>query len=256
MLSTLKIKKILISQFKPTDYQKSPFHEIARKHNIEFDFHKFIKIEGLGASEFRKYRIPFNQHDSVILTSRLAVDHFFRMAKLMRYEVPDDTKYFCLSESTALYLQKYIQYRKRKIFISNQDFSELVALMKKHNGDRFLFACSDVHKPAYPRLLEENGIDFSKAVMYRTVYSDLKQVDILKYDMIIFFSPVGVESLFHNFPDFEQNGAHIACFGAATEKAIKDKGLKLSFSAPTRKSPSMTMALEEFLSKQKQTSKV
>lgn len=252
----MKLKKILISQHKPADYQKSPFYDLASKHNIEFDFHKFLKIEGLSASEYRKFRIPLDKHPSVILTSRLAIDHYFRMAKLMRYEVPDDTKYFCLSDSTALYLQKYVQYRKRKIFVSNQDFSELVALMKKHEADKFLFACSEVHKPAYPRMLEENGINFSKAVLYRTVHSDLKHVEISKYDMIIFFSPVGVESLFRNFPDFKQNNMHIACYGTATAKAIKDHGLKLSLSAPTRKSPSMTMALEEFLLKLKQTTRV
>jgi uroporphyrinogen-III synthase len=251
----LNIKKILVSQHKPNDYEKSPYYELSRKYNVEFDFHKFIRIEGLSASEFRKYRVSLEKHTSVILTSRLAVDHYFRMAKLMRYEVPDDTKYFCLSESTALYLQKYTQYRKRKIFVSEQDFSELVGLMKKHNGEQFLFACSSVHKPTYPVLLDKHEIQYSKAIMYHTVPSDLRHIDLSNYDMLIFFSPIGIESLFRNFPDFKQNDTLIGCYGQATAKAVKDHGLELNINAPTPTAPSISMALEEFFIKQKQACK-
>ena len=250
----MNIRNVLISQHKPADNERNPYSDLTKKFKIDFHFHKFIRIEGLSASEFRKFRIPLEEHNAIILTSRLAVDHFFRVAKHMRFEVPDEMKYFCLSESTALYLQKYTQFRKRKIFFSNNDFTELVRLMKKHNGGKFLFACSSAHKPAYPLLLDQGEIQYSKAILYRTVPANLSKLDISDYDMIVFFSPVGIESLFSNFPDFKQGETHIACYGSATAKAVKEHGLKLSLSAPTTNAPSMTMALEDYflkISKQK-----
>ncbi len=246
----MKIKNILVSQPKPIDFEKSPYGDLARKHKINIDFHKFIKIEGISAKDFRKDRVSILEHTAVILTSRNAVDHFFRMAKEMRAEVPDSMKYFCISESTAFYLQKYVQYRKRKIFHGRQNFADLINTIKKHRAEKFLLPCSDIHKTSIPILLEGNEIAFSKAIIYKTVASNLSKVDILKYDMLIFFSPSGVASLFKSFPEYIQNGTLIAAFGPTTSKAVTSAGLNLNVAAPTKTSPSMTMAIDEYIQKE------
>lgn len=246
----MKVKNILVSQPQPADMSKSPYGELCRKFNVNIDFHKFITIEGINAQEFRKAKGTFQGHTAVILTSRHAVDHFFRMAKELRFEIPDSLKYFCISESTAYYLQKYVQYRKRKIFYGKQNFADLMSVIKKHGEEKFLVPSSDIHKQTMFKLLDADNIDYSNAVIYRTVASNLSDVEITKYDLVIFFSPAGIKSLQNNFPDYEQNDKLIAAFGPTTAKAVKDAGLKLSIPAPTQSSPSMTMAIDEFLTRQ------
>lgn len=243
----MKIKNILVSQPQPTEFEKSPYAEIARKFNVNITFRKFIIIEGIPAKEFRKDRINLLDFSAVIFTSRNAVDHYFRICKEMRVEVPEAMKYFSISESTAYYLQKYVQFRKRKIFHSKENFSNLIELIKKHKNEKFLLPCSDIHKQEIPKMLDENKIQYRKAIIYRTLASDLSDIDITKYDMLVFFSPSGIKSLFKNFPDFVQVNTAIGAFGSATHKAVKDGGLKLNVEAPTQTAPSMTMAIEQYL---------
>ncbi|OQX78771.1 MAG: uroporphyrinogen-III synthase [Bacteroidetes bacterium 4484_276] len=243
------IKNILVSQPKPADPIKSPYNELAKKYNLEVDFEKFIKVVGIPAREFRRDKVGILDHSAVIFTSRNSVDHFFRMCKEMRVEVPDNMKYFSISESTSFYLQKYIQYRKRKIFHGKQNFKDLLEVIKKHKDDKFLLPCSDIHKLSIPKLLDDSKINYSKAIIYKTLATDLSKVDIKKYDMLIFFSPSGVASLLKNFPGFEQGDTKIGVFGPATAKAVKEAGFKLSLNAPTKSAPSMTMALNQFLEK-------
>ncbi len=243
------VKKILISQPKPSDPVKSPYNEIAEKYSLNIDFHKFIKVEGVPAREFRKDRVNILDHSAVIFTSRNAVDHFFRICKEMRVEVPDTMKYFSISESTSYYLQKYVQFRKRKVFHGHQNFKDLLEIIKKHKDEKYLLPCSDIHKQSLTRLLEENKINFSKAVIYRTLASDLSKVQINQYDMIVFFSPSGVKSLMKNFPEYNQGDTKIGVFGPTTAKAVKEAGLKLDLNAPTKTAPSMTMALNQYIEK-------
>jgi uroporphyrinogen-III synthase len=197
----MKIKSILVSQPQPVDFEKSPYGELAKKYNLTIDFHKFIKIEGVPAREFRQERISLTDYSAVIMTSRNSVDHYFRIAKEMRFEVPETMKYFCISESTAYYLQKYVQYRKRKIFYGKQNFNDLLDVIRKHKEDKFLLPCSDIHKESMAELLEQNKIDFTKAVIYKTVGANLKGVKLENYDMIVFFSPAGIKSLQKEFPE-------------------------------------------------------
>ena len=243
----MKVKSILVSQPKPVDEEKSPYSVLAKKFNLNVEYHKFIKVEGVTAKEFRKTRINILDHTAVIMTSRESINHFFTLCEEMRVEVPDTMKYFCVSESIAFYLQKYVQYRKRKIFYGNQDFVELVDIMKKHREEKYLLPCSDIQKQDIPKMLKEAKINFTKAIMYRTTASDLAHLDISRYDMLVFFSPGGIKSLFKNFPTFVQNETVIAAFGPRTAKAVKDAGLTLNINAPTKTAPSMTMAIEEFL---------
>lgn len=243
----MKIKNILVSQHKPSDFEKSPYGEIAKKFNVNIHFRKFFLIEGLTAKEFRQERINILDYSAVIFTSRNAVDHYFRMCKEMRIEVPESMKYFTISESTAYYLQKYVQFRKRKIFHSKENFSNLMEHIKKHRTEKFLLPCSDIHKLEIPKMLDEHKIIYKKAIIYRTLASDLSDIDIRKYDMLVFFSPSGIKSLLKNFPDFQQQDTIIAAFGSATAKAVKDAGLNLNLEAPTPSAPSMTMAMEHFL---------
>ena len=246
----MKVKNILVSQPKPIDLEKSPYGEIAKKYKLNIDFHKFIKIEGIPAKDFRKDRVNLLDHTAIILTSRNAVDHFFRIAKEMRAEIPDTMKYFCISESTAFYLQKYVQYRKRKIFHGKQNFLDLMDTIKKHKDEKFLLPCSDIHKASMTRLMDSEEIDYSKAIIYKTVASNLSELKIDDHDMLIFFSPSGVASLFKNFPEYKQGKTLIAAFGPTTTKAVKDAGLKLNIEAPTKTAPSMTMAIEEYIQKE------
>jgi uroporphyrinogen-III synthase len=243
----LKIKTILVSQPQPSDLEKSPYTDLAKKFNVSVVYRKFIKVEGITAKEFRKDRINILDYTAVIFTSRNAVDHFFRICKEMRIEVPDSMKYFSISESTAYYLQKYVQYRKRKVFHSKENFANLVELIKKHKTEKFLLPCSDIHKPEISNMLEENKVQFRKAVIYRTLASDLSDIKIEDYDMLVFFSPAGIKSLFKNFPRFKQNNTVIGAFGPSTSKAVTDAGLKLNVAAPTKTAPSMTMAIEHYL---------
>jgi uroporphyrinogen-III synthase len=245
----VKIKNILVSQPEPVDLEKSPYGELAKNHNLTIDFNKFIKIEGVSSKEFRQTRIHLLDFTAIIFTSRNAVDHFFRLAKDLRAEVPDSMKYFCISESTAFYLQKYVQYRKRKIFHGKQSFEQLMELIKKHKDEKYLLPCSDIHKASMTNMLDENNIDYQKAVFYKTLASDLSHLDIKNYDMLIFFSPSGVKSLIKNFPTFTQNSTLIAAFGPTTAKAVDEAGLKLNISAPTKTAPSMTMAIEQYIQK-------
>lgn len=243
----MKIKNILVSQPKPADLEKSPYSELAEKFNLTLDFRKFIQIEGVSSKEFRQSKIRILDHTAVILTSRNAVDHFFRLCDELRIEVPDTMKYFCTSESTAYYLQKYVQYRKRKIFHGNQKVQQLVEIIKKHKDEKFILPTSENGKKAIMGLLDKEGIKYTKAVMYRTLPSDLSDLKPNEYDMLIFFSPTGVDSLFKNFPNYEQGEALVAGFGPSTKKAIKNSGLRLDIEAPTKTAPSMTMAIEEYL---------
>ncbi len=243
----MKIKNILVSQPQPIDFEKSPYGEIARKHNVSITFRKFFKIEGIPAKDFRKDRVNPLDFSAVIFTSRNAVDHYFRMCKEMRIEVPETMKYFSISESTAYYLQKYVQFRKRKIFHSKENFANLIELIKKHKTEKFLLPCSDVHKQEIPVMLEENKIQYQKAVIYRTLASDLSDLDIRNYQMLVFFSPSGIKSLFKNFPEFNQGETAIGAFGPTTHKAVRDHGLTLTIEAPTQAAASMTTAIDLFL---------
>jgi len=242
----LKIKSVLVSQPKP-ETEKSPYFELAEKNNIKVDFRPFIQVEGIPAKEFRQTRIHILDHTAIIFTSRTAVDHFFRICQELRITVPDSMKYFCISEATAYYLQKYIVYRKRKIFYGDGKFADLVNVMKRHKSEKFLVPLSDIHKQKIPDLLDKGGFNYTQAVLYRTISSDLSDLKDVNYDILVFFSPSGIRSLFDNFPDFKQNNTRIAGFGPSTAKAVKEAGLRLDISAPTSKAPSMTMALEQYI---------
>lgn len=243
----MKIKNILVSQPQPIDFEKSPYGEIARKFNVNITFRKFFKIEGIPAKEFRRDKVNLLDFTAVIFTSRNAVDHYFRMCKEMRVEVPESMKYFSISESTAYYLQKYVQFRKRKIFHSKENYANLIELIKKHKTETFLLPCSDIHKQEIPNMLEENKIQYKKAIIYRTLASDLSDIEINKYDLLVFFSPSGIKSLFKNYPDFVQGSIAIGAFGTTTQKAVLDAGLHLQVEAPTQAAASMTTAIEQFL---------
>lgn len=251
----MKIKNILVSQPKPADFEKSPYADLAKKFNINIDFHKFIKVEGVPAKDFRKDRISLAEHTAIILTSRNSVDHYFRIAKDMRFEVPETLKYFCISESTAFYLQKYVQYRKRKIFYGKQSFAELMEIIKKHKEEKFLLPCSDIHKTSMTTMLDEGGINYSKAILYNTIASNLSGLKIESYDMLVFFSPAGIKSLTKNFPHYKQGETIFGAFGESTATAILEEGFKLHINAPTKTSPSMTMAIEEFIENENKKAK-
>ncbi|AHW59366.1 uroporphyrinogen-III synthase [Draconibacterium orientale] len=244
----MKVKSILVSQPEPST-AKSPYFELAEKNGLKIDFRPFIQVEGVPAKEFRQTRTQILEHTAVIFTSRTAIDHFFRIAQELRITVPDSMKYFCISEATAFYLQKYIVYRKRKIFYADGRFTDLVNVMKKHKDEKFLVPLSDIHKQEIPTLLDKGGYKYTKAILYRTVSADLSDLADIKYDVLVFFSPSGIKSLFQNFPDFEQNSTRIACFGPSTAKAVEEAGLRLDIQAPTAQAPSMTMALEQYIKK-------
>jgi uroporphyrinogen-III synthase len=246
--NNLKVKSILVSQPKP-ESDKSPYFDLAKKCNVKIDFRPFIHVEGIPAADFRKDRINISEHTAVILTSKNAVDHFFRMCQEMRVSIPDTLKYFCISESTAYYLQKYVVYRKRKIFHGKQTFLDLIDVIKKHKEEKFLLPCSDKHKEEVPEVLDQLSINYTKAILYKTVCSDLSDLADVNYDVLVFFSPSGIKSLFQNFPKFKQNKTRIAAFGPTTAKAVKEAGLKLDIHAPMPAAPSMTMALEQYIVK-------
>lgn len=247
-MSSLRVKTILVTQPKP-ETDKSPYFDLAKKFNLKIDFRPFIHIEPIAAAEFRKSRTNILDYTAIIMTSRNAVDHFFRIAGEMRVTVPETMKYFCISESTAFYLQKYVLYRKRKIFYGKQTILDLIDVIKKHKTEKFLLPCTDIHKQEIPDTLEEHGIEFKKAVIYKTVASDLSDLANVNYDVLVFFSPSGIKSLMKNFPKFKQNDTRIAAFGPATAQAVADAGLRLDIQAPVPAAPSMTMALEHYIKK-------
>ena len=246
----LKIKKILVSQPEPTT-PKSPYFDLAEKNNIKIDFRPFIQVKGIDIKEFRKQKINILDHSAIIFTSRTAIDHFFRICEESRITVPETMKYFCISEATAFYLQKYIVYRKRKIFHSTGKFSDLIDVIKKHKEEKFLVPLSDIHKQEIPDLLRKAKIKYTKAIFHRTVSSDLSDIKEIDYDVLVFFSPSGIASLFQNFPNFIQNDIAIASFGPATAKAVTEAGLRLDIQAPMPQAPSMTAALELFIKQNK-----
>lgn len=244
----MKVKTILVSQPEPK-IENSPYFDLQEKQRVKIDFRPFIHVEGVSAKEIRHQKIDLNNYTAIILTSRNAVDHFFRIAEEMRFKVPDSMKYFCQSEAVAYYLQKYVVYRKRKIYVGKRSFAELSPLIKKYKDEKFLLPNTDKVKPAIPEILNELGIDWKQATFYKTVVSDLSDLANVSYDVLVFFSPSGIESLFQNFPDFKQNETRIAVFGNTTIQAVEDKGLRVDISAPTPETPSMTMALEKYIEK-------
>src|SRR5690554_1328235 len=241
-----KVKSILVTLPKPEN-EKSPYLALAKKYNLKLDFRAFIHVEGVPAREVRKEKINLADFTAVIFTSRTAVDHFFRICEEIRYEVPADLKYFCMSETIALYLQKYIQYRKRKIFFGKQTAKDLEEVLKKHSKENFLYPCADVSSEEALGWMQENGYNYTPVVLFRTVVSDLSDLKDVFYDIIVFFSPSSVQSLFENFPDFKQNDTRIAAFGPTTHQAVLDRGLVLDIPAPTPEAPSMTMAVEQYI---------
>ena len=253
---SLKIKKILVSQPQPGETEKSPYAELAERNHLKVDFVPFIRVEGVTTKEFRQYRVDILQHSAVIFTSKTGIDHFFRICEEMRVVVPDTMKYFCSSESVALYLQKYIVYRKRKIFFSKTNFAELVDLMGKHKSETILLPLSEPHKQEIPSMLDAHKFQYTKVILYRTVCSDLSSLGEMDYDMLVFYSPAEIKSLFQNFPAFVQNDIKIAGFGAATTHAIKEAGLRLDVEAPRPATPSMTMALDHYLKEIQKENKV
>lgn len=241
-----KVKSILVSQPQP-EGDKNPYFDLAEKHNLKIDFRSFIHVEGVPAAEFRSQRVNILEHTAVILTSKNAADHFFRICEETRVTVPESMKYFCVSEAIAYYLQKYVVYRKRKIFYGGNTFKDLMDVLKKHKGESFLLPCIDDLKPTVPESLDELGVQYTKAVLYKTVSSDLSDLADVNYDVLVFYSPSGIKSLFENFPDFKQNKTRIAAFGPTTTKAVKEHNLKLDIGAPVPKAPSMTMALDQYI---------
>lgn len=244
----LKVKSILVSQPKP-EGDKSPYFDLAKKHNIKIDFRSFIKVEGVPAREFRKDKINIADYTAILFNSRNAIDHFFRMCEEVRLEMPAETKYFCISENIGVYVQKYIQMRKRKIFFGDGKMEDLIPSMLKHKNEKFLMPCSDVMQGGFISEASKNNIEVQQAVMYRTVSSDLSDLADIKYDMLVFYTPSGIKSLFENFPDFVQDKTRIAGFGSQTHAAILAHNLRLDVPAPTTTAPSMTMAIEEYIKK-------
>lgn len=242
----MKVKTILVSQPEPK-VENSPYFDLQEKQRVKIDFRPFIHVEGVSAKEIRLQKVDLSNYTAIILTSRNAVDHFFRVAEEMRFKVPDTMKYFCQSEAVAFYLQKYVVYRKRKIYVGKRNFSDLTPLIKKYKDEKFLLPTTDKLKPEVPETLNNLGVNWKQAIFYKTVISDLSDLADVYYDVLVFFSPSGIESLFHNFPDFKQNNTRIAVFGNTTIKAVENKGLRVDIAAPTPETPSMTMALEKYI---------
>lgn len=241
----MKIKSILVSQ--PSPGESSPYLDIARKEKVNIDFRPFIHLEGAEAKELRSQKIDFSQYTSVIFTSRNAVDHYFRLAEEMRFTVPDSMRYICQSEAIANYLQKHIVYRKRKISFGEKLISDMAPLFKKYPDEKYLLPSAEVLNADIPAFLDKMGVDWTRAVMYRTVNSNLRDICIEDYDMLVFFSPQGIKSLMENFENFKQGDTKIAVFGAGTQNAAKEIGLRVDLMAPTKETPSMTMAIEKYI---------
>ncbi len=242
----MKIRKILVSQPEPLN-PKSPYFELARKYNLKVDFKPFVEIEGISSKDFRQQRINILDHTAVIFTSKTGIDHFFRICNELRIVVPDIMKYFCITENVAFYLQKYIVYRKRKIFHGKAKFQDLIDIIAKHREDSFFVPLSEPHNAEIPELLNTNGIKYSIGTLYRTISSNFADQNNFDYDILVFYSPSGIKSLKENFPGFVQGDTKIAAFGPTTACAVASEGLRLDINAPNPKAPSMTMALDDYL---------
>jgi uroporphyrinogen-III synthase len=244
----MKVKTILVSQPEPK-VENSPYFEIQQKLKVKVDFRPFIHVEGVSAKDVRAQKIDLNNYTAIILTSKYSIDHFFRVAEEMRYKVPETLKYFCQSEAIAFYLQKYVVYRKRKIYVGQKDFADMGPLIKKYKDEKFLLPASDQLNHDIPPTLNALKIDWTPGTFYKTVMSDLSDLKDVYYDILAFFTPTGIKSLFKNFPDFEQNNTRIAVFGSTTQKEALEHGLRVDIMAPTPDTPSMTMALEKYIIK-------
>jgi len=238
------VKTILVSQPKP---ERSPYYELEKKYGLQIDWRPFIHVEEVPAKEFRKTRIKPNEYSAIIFTSKNAIDHFFRICEEMRIKMPDDTKYFCTTEAFANYLQKFIVYRKRKVFFGKRTIQDLAPALKKHKKEKFLLPCSNLGAKQVSAFLEDHGFDWQDAMMYKTVSSDLSDLSDVTYDVLVFFSPLGIKSLYENFPDFKQNDTRLAVFGNSTSKEVESKGLKIDIKVPSPGVTSMTMALDQYL---------
>lgn len=242
----MKVKTILVSQPEPK-VENSPYFEIQNKLKVKVDFRPFIHVEGVTAKDVRAQKIDLNNYTAIILTSKNSVDHFFRVAEEMRYKVPETLKYFCQSEAIAFYLQKYVVYRKRKIYVGQKDFADLSPLIKKYKEEKFLLPASEQLNEDVPQVMNSLKVDWTPGTFYRTMMSDLTDLKDVYYDVLAFFSPTGIKSLFKNFPDFQQNNTRIAVFGTTTQKEAVDHGLRVDIMAPVPGTPSMTMALEKYI---------
>ncbi|MEX0881914.1 MAG: uroporphyrinogen-III synthase, partial [Cyclobacteriaceae bacterium] len=232
-----RVRSILVSQPKPSD-ERTPYFQLAEKYKIKIDFRPFIQVEPVSIKDFRKQKIEILKHTGIIFTSRNAIDHFFGICQELKIEMPADMKYFCISEQTAHYLQKYIVIRKRKLFVGTRTASDLFEYFKKHKNEKYLFPCSDIRKDEIPEFLNQNNISFTEAIIYHTVAADLSDLKDIKYDILAFFSPSGIKSLFHNFPDFKQNNTRIAAFGPTTAQEVIDQDLILDIEAALPNAPS------------------
>ena len=244
----MKIKTILISQPEPSN-ENSPYSKLKRKHKVKIDFRPFIHVEGLTAKKVRSQRVDFSKFQNIILTSRNAVDHFFRIAEEMRFKVPDQTKYFCQSEAVAFYLQKYVVYRKRKIYVGNNSFDDLESIFEKFVGEKYLVPTSGSLNPQIVSKLDSFEISWERVQLYKTVVSNLSDLSDVYYDLLVFYSPLGIDSLFENFPDFKQNKTLIAVYGKTTLEAAKSKNLNVDIEVPTEESRSMAEGIENYLNK-------
>jgi uroporphyrinogen-III synthase len=242
----LRIRKILVSQPEPLN-PKSPYFELAKKYNLKIDFKPFIEVEGVPSKDFRQQKINILDFSAVVFTSKTGIDHFFRICTELRAVVPDTMKYFCITENVAFYLQKYIVYRKRKIFYGKAKFQDLIDVIAKHKDDNFFVPLSEPHNAEIPDLLEKNGIKHTIGTLYKTISADFSNLKDFDYDILVFYSPSGIKSLKDNFPGFIQGEVKIAAFGPTTASAVENEGLRLDINAPNPKAPSMTMALDDFL---------
>ncbi|KOS06652.1 uroporphyrinogen-III synthase [Flavobacterium akiainvivens] len=242
----MKVKTILVSQPEPK-VENSPYYEIQHKLKVKVDFRPFIHVEGVSAKDVRAQKIDLNNYTAIILTSKNSIDHFFRVAEEMRFKVPETMKYFCQSEAIAFYLQKYVVYRKRKIYVGQKDFADLAPLIKKYKDEKFLLPASEQLNDDMPQVLNSLKVDWTPGTFYRTMMSDLSDLKDVYYDVLAFFSPTGIKSLFKNFPDFQQNNTRIAVFGSTTQKEALEHGLRVDIMAPAPGTPSMTMALEKYI---------
>ncbi|MBR1799781.1 MAG: uroporphyrinogen-III synthase [Bacteroidales bacterium] len=244
----MEIKKILISQPEPANIEKSPYRNLVKEHKAQITFYKFFDVVGISASEFRKTKIHFHDYTAIIFNSKNSIDHFFRMLKELRGTVDEQWKYFCSTETIALYLQNYIQYRKRKVFFGTQMFADLVEVMNKHREENYLFPCSDEKQTEYIKMLDKAKLKYTKAPMYTSIPKDLTHLNIPEtFDIIALFSPIGVRSLVKSYPNIKDSNVKVAAFGASTQAALKEQGITLTISAPTKVAPSMAMALENYV---------
>jgi uroporphyrinogen-III synthase len=241
-----EVKTILVSQPKP---ERSPYYDLEKKWGLTIDWRQFIHVEPVSEKEFRKNRVRPDEYTAIIFTSKNAIEHFFRLCEEMRIKMSQDTKYFCLSEAIANYLQKFIVYRKRKVFVGQRNINDLSNYFTKHKSEKFLLPCSNLGAKEVVKFLVDNKLDFKDAMMYRTVASDLSDLSNVTYDILVFFSPLGIDSLYENFPEFAQKETRMAVFGNSTFKAVVDRKLNVNIKAPSPEAPSMAMALENYLQK-------